>query len=210
MVRLYATDIRTLEAEFDLLTTRIDAARRARALQNGNTVMGRRALAAGLLMTLVAARETLEQTLAVLPNGKPFLPDGPEFNLSHSGDYVVLAMADGAVGVDIECKRVRDPLRLSERFFHPDETLFLKNSVAPADDFLTIWTLKESYLKAEGCGFTRAANDICILPEGQSEAAARPQTRYRFYRYDSFAPGYRVAVCSTDGAFCPTIARVTF
>ena len=44
-----------------------------------------------------------EEQLIINENGNPFLKAGePFFNLSHSGNYVVLAIADCEIGVDIE------------------------------------------------------------------------------------------------------------
>jgi 4'-phosphopantetheinyl transferase len=92
-------------------------------------------------------------------HGKPILawPDGrrsPSFSLSHTAGLVVLAVAAGEVGVDVE--RVRDhrveeigSLALSdlERVRIGEEA----DCDAPAA-FLRLWTRKEAYLKGIGLG----------------------------------------------------------
>ena len=61
-----------------------------------------RRLVAGLLLRNVCG-VTDDSQLMYGKNGKPYLKDKSiYFNLSHSGDYVVLAVADYEVGVDIE------------------------------------------------------------------------------------------------------------
>ncbi|MBO4411189.1 MAG: 4'-phosphopantetheinyl transferase superfamily protein [Lachnospiraceae bacterium] len=56
------------------------------------------------------------------PQEKPYLIDLPDFhfNISHSGEYVMLAAADREVGCDIE-KIARYDLRVAKRFFTPEE-----------------------------------------------------------------------------------------
>ena len=88
------------------------------------------------------------------PHGKPYTPDGPEFNLSHSGKWLVCAVGDQPLGVDIEAIKPRN-LRIAERFFTQREQEFL----APDQEdallrFLQIWTAKEAYFKALGTGIT--------------------------------------------------------
>lgn len=93
-------------------------------------------------------------------NGKPMLKAGSglplSFNLSHSGDWLVVATTvETQIGVDLQERRYQQPLLdLAERFFHPDEAKALANV---ADDrqeqqFFRFWTLKEAYLKARGLG----------------------------------------------------------
>lgn len=83
-----------------------------------------------------------------------------QFNLSHSGDWVVLALADrGAVGVDVEHHGRRNNLDgISGRFFQPAENTAL--AALPKEDwhqrFFELWTLKESYVKALGRGIATA------------------------------------------------------
>ena len=69
-----------------------------------------------------------------------------------------------------------------------------------ADDpqamFFTIWTLKESYLKAEGQGFSVSPKTFCIVPDGDS-AAFQGETAYHF-RSVPAPDGYRLSVCARE------------
>lgn len=89
---------------------------------------------------------------------RPFLDHSEvkdfDFNLSHSGEYVVLAISDKRIGIDIEEIKPID-LNLSEDCFHEKERQFLlqsgKDQLAV---FYNIWTLKESFIKAIGEGLS--------------------------------------------------------
>jgi len=62
-------------------------------------------LAAGGLLALMLrelGRRFDPQALRVAGNGKPFLPGGPHFNLSHSGKFAMCAVSTSPVGCDIE------------------------------------------------------------------------------------------------------------
>lgn len=88
-------------------------------------------------------------------HGKPALPGGPAFNLSHSDGLACLAVADRALGVDIEAHReIEDGV--AERFFSPTEYAAL--SALPAsgwtDGFFRCWTRKEAVVKAMGDGLS--------------------------------------------------------
>ena len=90
-------------------------------------------------------------------DGRPHcpLPDAPDINLSHTRDWLAVAvLRAGRVGVDLECTRRRVPgPKVAERFFHPAERQTLQ-----ADDprtFFRIWTRKEAWTKAIGLGLAR-------------------------------------------------------
>ena len=86
---------------------------------------------------------------------KTALETPPHFNLSHSGDLVVLAIAETDVGADVESIRpVPNAEKLAHRFFSPAERLAVYALDGGARDraFLRIWTQKEAYLKATGLG----------------------------------------------------------
>lgn len=107
------------------------------------------------------------------PNGKPRLDSAPglEFNLSHSGDHGLVAVAWTArVGVDIEeLRSPGDPRRLAERLFTAEEQQSLRSvgELLVARTFLTCWTRKEAFLKALGAGLTIDASTVHVgtLPQ---------------------------------------------
>lgn len=78
------------------------------------------------------------------------------FNVSHSGDYAVLALVRSArIGVDIEFMRpARDLTHLARRVFHPDEVRLLEGSTEAEmlERFYRIWARKEAAAKALGRG----------------------------------------------------------
>ncbi|HVE70938.1 MAG TPA: 4'-phosphopantetheinyl transferase superfamily protein [Thermoanaerobaculia bacterium] len=91
------------------------------------------------------------------PQGKPALTTGDlEFNVSHSGGHVAVAISgDAAVGVDIEAVRAtRDIVHLAERFFsaHEAESVRTATEAQRAERFFAYWTAKESVIKAVGGG----------------------------------------------------------
>lgn len=80
--------------------------------------------------------------------GKPMLATGElHFNISHSHGRFAVALSDEPVGVDIEQVRVA-PHGVAKRFFTRREA----ESIATDDDFFTVWTAKESYIKYLGTG----------------------------------------------------------
>jgi 4'-phosphopantetheinyl transferase len=91
--------------------------------------------------------------------GKPALPGNPvHFNLAHSGDWALCAVALHPVGIDVEDMRrpVEDMDDVARRFFARSESAsFL---ALPAQDkpeaFFRCWTRKEAFIKAVGEGLS--------------------------------------------------------
>ena len=120
----------------------------------------------------IAARAGLRQILGACLNsdprelvfeygsqGKPALAGSGsllQFNLSHSGDMAVYALADGReIGIDIErLDAQRDNDGIANRFFTAVESKTL--SMIPNERrhlaFTQLWVRKEAFLKAQGQG----------------------------------------------------------
>lgn len=77
---------------------------------------------------------------------------GLYYNISHSGDWILIAVANSEIGVDIEfINPVFDFNEVMPDIFKPDEVLFVKQADSTAR-FFTLWTRKEALAKATGQG----------------------------------------------------------
>lgn len=120
-----------------------------------------RCLTAGLMLRAVLGADRA-QHIILSSLGKPYLPDGPHFNLSHSGDQVVLAVDNHVIGVDAE-RIAPYPKAVARRVFTPREQAWLQNLNAD-EAFYRLWTGKESIMKALGLGFQLAPESFEVLP----------------------------------------------
>jgi 4'-phosphopantetheinyl transferase len=160
-----ALELRRCDAEdIDALVELLSPQERARAERFRQADDRRRfILGRGLLRTMLGRQLDLPPASLVFganPHGKPTLADarGIAFNVSHSGDYVLVAVGRAAaIGVDVE--RVRpdvDVAGVGRQVFTPAERAL----IAAAPDarktalFFRQWTLKEAVAKAVGLGLS--------------------------------------------------------
>jgi len=139
--------------------------------QQANQYLLARALLRSQLSKRVPGVLPQKWVFVIDDSGKPRLADefsylNIHFNLSHSEDLVVLALAEGGgegrgvdekmnLGVDVECiHRPVFSLALAKRYFAKTEFLDLMRLTEPLriKRIAQLWTLKESYLKASGLG----------------------------------------------------------
>ena len=148
-------------------------------------------MAEGPQYRFVSARATLRRLLAAYldsepraiklaygSSGKPRLcgsdaSAGLHFSLSHSGQHALYAFSGSLVGVDLERLRsVRDEAKLAARFFAPEEARWLQ-CLAVSERraaFLSLWTLREAYVKALGTGLASFKSFEVICPPGPEPA----------------------------------------
>lgn len=171
MAEIYLSGIRVLENEANVKNalSQVDPARRVQAMQIKDPKKRAQSLAAGLLLQH-AAREHLGSEapagiyeVATEEKGKPYFKDFPRmhFSLSHSGQMVLVALSDRTVGADIqEWKELKADI--AGRFFHPEETAYLRNLPASASEkaFFDLWCLKESYIKYTGKGLSQPLDEL--------------------------------------------------
>lgn len=124
-------------------------------------------------------------------NGKPYFAELPiYFNLSHSGDYVLCAVADVEVGADIQRMESIDYERIASRFFSEKECEVLRQTGAEKAKqlFYQLWTRKEAYGKLTGEGLGR------VIAVDRSSSS----TDLVWKEYDGLE-GYSIAVCWKRG-----------
>lgn len=101
--------------------------------------------------------------------GKPYLPDYPDFffNYSDSGGYAVVATSSHEIGVDMETVRHRpDYKEILKRFFLPEEARMVEEAGGGdtgLSRFFCLWTQKESLLKYIGCGLGGKMHEYKVL-----------------------------------------------
>lgn len=112
--------------------------------------------------------------------GKPRVEnaEGWDFNVSHSGDLVAVAVAQGAVGIDVEKRRVvREMGMLVARYFHPEEADAWRalDGGLREEAFFLLWSAREAAMKCVGIGLARGLSvtrvDPAILSGGEAGAA---------------------------------------
>lgn len=103
----------------------------------------------------------------VTESGKPYLEDNFQFNVSHSGQYAVIAVSENVVGVDVQEKK-RISSAAAKLFLNEDAL----NSDLQNDYYYSyIWCRKEAFLKCLGVGWNgkRAAKASVLKNEIEFE-----------------------------------------
>ena len=126
--------------------------------------------------------------------GKPYLPGGPEFSLSHAGAFAVCALDAFPVGADVETARITGAV--AERFFHPDEVSFLQTLPVfeQADARLRLWTAKEAYTKYLGGGLHVPFSSFCVRLTENGASLELPENVPFLHEYR--LGGCRLCLCS--------------
>lgn len=139
--------------------------------------------------------------------GRPFIlnQDAPKlsFNLSHTHGMVVLAVSQFPVmGVDVEDFVQRAaPLDVANAYFSPREVADLTALPLQAQQerFFHYWTLKESYIKAEGRGLNIPLDQFSMLiaQDGAVDIAFHglPETPNWHFWLMQAKPGVLTALC---------------
>jgi 4'-phosphopantetheinyl transferase len=104
------------------------------------------------------------------PQGKPEVSDNRlgsslHFNLSHSADVLLCAIADRKVGVDVETMKHHDDMaRVALHFFSSEESrrFFDLADVERTEFFFRTWVRKEAFVKATGEGLSRDTRGFTV------------------------------------------------
>ena len=131
--------------------------------------------------------------------GKPDFADPSfHFNISHSGERALCAFSTHVVGCDIQIIR-ESAMGIASRFFTEEECRLLekqKTEAEKAECFCRLWTLKESFMKCTGLGFSLPLNAFSAIPAGNTVSLRQTVDRekYAFYEHAD-GDSYRCACC---------------
>ncbi len=137
-------------------------------------------------------RQLTEIAFETGTNKKPFIKDSSlQYNVSHSGDWIVIAISNTAVGVDIEW--INSGFQYQEiinEYFSAEESAYIAADDAHSRFFL-LWTRKEALTKATAKGLD---DDLKFIPslEGDHEIDETLVESTLDWHSDSFelSPGY--------------------
>ncbi len=136
--------------------------------------------------------------------GKPYIVSYPDFyfSISHSGDYVLCAIDDKPIGVDVEKVKCFDYEKVVKRFFSEKEAEYVlkQDVVSRIYRFYEIWTLKESYIKCIGKGLAMSLNSFSIDVDLNKNIMVSYENEKKKHMFKIFDIGteYKVAVCSLN------------
>lgn len=153
IVKLYTIDINTAFHHKKTLLEKVNDQQKEKALRYKNELDQVRSLASSYLINKLSKEPLLFNDM-----GKPFFEKGPYFNVSHSGQYIVMAVSNKDIGVDIEENKEIDMSPLI-RIFNEAEAKMIKEHA----DFYYLWCAKESLIKCIGSSISRI-KEIPALP----------------------------------------------
>ena len=130
--------------------------------------------------------------------GKPYLKDSELcFNISHSGEYLAIAISESPVGIDIQKeKNIREGMY--RKVVQPMERPLI--GAERQKDFLRLWTLKESFVKAEGRGLRIPLKDYYFVKEKNCYFVnyGGQKALWTFNIEETLIEGYFIAVCGLE------------
>jgi 4'-phosphopantetheinyl transferase len=137
--------------------------------------------------------------------GKPALADpglDVRFNLSHADSRALIAVARGReVGIDMEQERLVKPLDLARLCFSSLERAALQRVSEPErlHAFFRGWTRKESFIKADGRGFSYPLDSFDVSLDES------PQNALLAYSADDSERQWKMRSLEMEGRFAAAI-----
>lgn len=197
-MEVYYFDIEPLrnKAIFNSQLENIIEGRLERIEKSQSTADKLRLMGSGLMINFIKTKYFVDSDVATDKHGKPYFVNSDlKFNLSHSGRYVVAAVSDYEIGIDIQKKKA-DKHRIAEKNFLQGECAYINagaNDEERHQRFCEVWTLKEAYLKNIGMGLRKPLNsfEIVFRPEGP---VIRNQTEFKCTQF-KMNDKYIVSIC---------------
>ncbi len=140
--------------------------------------------------------------IELMENEKPHIKGRGDvfFNISHSGELVVIGISDKEIGVDVEkIKRFKESL-INYVFMPQDQELAkeLMESESDKDKVYTrLWTVKESIMKHCGMGISLSPKNILLrLEDGKIKASSAACDCEALNLIPYEIDDYQITICS--------------
>ena len=168
MIKLfyYKINNRLETAVFNKLLKQLPITLQTKILKYHNWQDGERSLAGNILLLKglysIGQKQYTLDDLKYTKFQKPYFDEAISFNITHSGEYVICALSEtNRVGVDVEV--IKDiPMEDFTNLFANQEWNDVINATNKLRAFYTLWTKKEAFLKAVGCGLSQPLNEVVI------------------------------------------------
>ena len=136
--------------------------------------------------------------------GKPYITGAENFhfNLSHSGDFVALAVSNAPVGIDIEQIKEIEWKDIAQTFSAKEKSM-LNNSSGQLNCFYRIWTVREAFSKEEGTGLS-LFEDTDNLPEFDYSNGTIKWNGKNLCFYTKEMEGHILSVCCQYNGYIST------
>ncbi|MFS1513880.1 4'-phosphopantetheinyl transferase family protein [Chengkuizengella sp. SCS-71B] len=143
--------------------------------------------------------------------GKPILLNKPQlhYNITHSGNWVACAIDCSTIGIDVEKISPID-YTIADRFFSKQEIMDLTKKEEPEKlkYFFDLWTLKESYIKADGRGLSIPLDSFSIRKTNNTiKMMTENSLKEVFFKQYEIDDMYKCSVCALNNQF-PVEPRV--
>ena len=152
-MRLLIADLDFGNAHKQQLLKKVNEEQVEKALSFRNEKDQVRSLLSSYLMNQLSEEPLLHNEM-----GKPYYENGPFFNVSHSGKYVMMAVSTREIGIDIE-ENIPKDMSLLTKIFNEAEAKMIKEHA----DFYYLWCAKESLIKCMGSSISHV-KEIPSLP----------------------------------------------
>ncbi len=140
--------------------------------------------------------------IELMENEKPHIKGRGDvfFNISHSGEMVVLGISDKEIGVDVEkVKHFKESL-INYVFMPQDQDLAKELMISESDMdkvYTRLWTVKESIMKYSGMGISLSPKNILLRLENgkiKASSAACDCEALNLLPYE--IDDYQITICS--------------
>lgn len=176
---------------------------RIKNIKNENSK--KRAIAAELLVLYVVKRFrpdgiNLPPLRSSLKYGKPYFKENKNFhfNISHSGNWAVIAVAPSIIGVDIQKIHYDRKIDVAKRILSENEMkeFYKYDKIKRVDMFYKYWVLKESIVKANGKGLYQPFKGISIyFGKNGNCFVENYKENANIFVYDFDNNNYKIGLC---------------